>query len=102
MKKGTVQVLSFVSGLTLAAVVIGVTISKSPALRGEIESQLSSVLRTTRGVVDAYKSLGSKSKAAINLVRPDSGAKTAEEKMAEAEQNARVNQLWEEVEEGLS
>jgi hypothetical protein len=71
MKKRTVQTLSFISGLTLAAVVVGVTLSKSPGLRGEIEHQINSVLKSTRTLVNAYKSVVSKSKVAVNLVKND-------------------------------
>lgn len=98
MKRGTIQVLSFISGLTLAAVVIGVTLSKSPSLRNEVESQAKSVLKTTRTLVDSYKSVVSKSKMAVNLVKNDP-KDTALNKDSEAErQSADLENQWDAVE----
>lgn len=98
MKKSTMQILSFLSGLTLAAVVIGVTLSKSPSLRGEVENQLNTVLKTTRVVVDSYKSVASKSKTAVGFIRSDAEVMT-EQAVAEAEQHKQdINSQWESVE----
>ncbi|MDR1358682.1 MAG: hypothetical protein LBJ48_04950 [Coriobacteriales bacterium] len=98
MKKATVQALSFVSGLTLAVVVVGVTISKSPSLRGEVENQIRTVLKTTRTLVDAYKNLASKSKIAVNLIKNEPGEATATEEAAAAHQNTQTNSQWDAVE----
>lgn len=98
MKRSTVQVLSFMSGLTLAAVVIGVTLARSPSLRNEIENQVNSVLKTTRSLVNSYKSVASKSKTAVNLIKSDPEVR-AESASAEAEQQAyEVNSQWDAVE----
>ena len=93
MKKSTIQVLSFLSGLTLAAVVVGVTIAKSATLRSEIENQLNSCLKTTRTLVDAYKSVTAKSKTAVNLIKKDTG-ESPETEEAVAEQVAKINDQW--------
>jgi len=98
MKKSTIQVLSFVSGLTIAAVVIGVTISKSPSLQAEIEHQVNSCLKATRSLVDIYKSLVSKSKTATSLIKTESG-ESIESEEAAAEQASQVNDQWDAVEE---
>ena len=79
MKKATKQVLSFVSGLTLAAVVVGVAIGKSPSLQNEIENQLNSVLKTSRSLIDAYKKFATRSKVAVNLIKTDREAATGNE-----------------------
>ena len=102
MKKGTAQVLSFVSGLTIAAVVIGITLSRSPRLRGEIENQVNGVLNTTRSVVDAYKSVASKSKAVANLITNDPIQKTASEEAAASKQTEQINNDWDFVEDRSS
>ena len=97
MKKSTKQALSFLSGLTLAAVVIGVTINNNPAIRKEIESQFESVLKTTRSLVDAYKSLASKSKTAATFIKSKPGEKTADEEAVQAEASAQLNNQWDAV-----
>ena len=94
MKNSTVQVLSFISGLTLAPVVIGVTISKSPGLKNEIESQLNTILKTTRALVDAYKSVASKSKTAVSLIKNDAGDMTPEQQSAAEEQKKHIDSQW--------
>ena len=102
MKKSTMQLMSFVSGLTLAAVVIGVTLSKSPALRGEIESQLNTILKTTRVVVDSYKRVATKSKSAANLIRNDADVMTEREE-AEINKHAKeTNSMWDAMEANAS
>ncbi|MDR1088412.1 MAG: hypothetical protein LBL23_03995 [Coriobacteriales bacterium] len=98
MKKSTVQVLSFVSGLTLAVVVVGITISKSASLRSEIEDQIRSVLKTTRTLVDTYKNLASKSKTAVKLIKNEPGETTATDEAAAAQQNAHTNSQWDAAE----
>jgi len=98
MKKGTVQVISFLSGLTLAAVILGVTINRSEAIRNEIENQMNSVLKTTRSLVDAYKSIASKSKTAASFIKSDSGEKSTREEAAEEEARAQVSSQWDAVE----
>lgn len=98
MKKGTVQILSFVGGVTLAAVVVGVTLSKNSKIRGEIESQINSVLKTTRLVVDAYKNVASKSKAAANLITNDPTQRMASEEEAISQQQAQTSREWDAVE----
>ena len=98
MKKTTIQVISFISGLTLAAVIIGVTITKNQAIRNEIENQINSVLKTTRNVVDAYKSIASKSTAAASFIKSDTGEKNTKKEAAEEETRAKLNKLWSAVE----
>ena len=98
MKKGTIQVISFISGLTLTAVVVGVTISKSPSIRKEIESQLNSCLKATRALADTYKSVASKTKSAVNLIKKDAGEKTEKETAAEEEVREQVSSQWNAVE----
>ncbi|MCL2528771.1 MAG: hypothetical protein FWE41_00295 [Coriobacteriia bacterium] len=98
MNKTTVQVISFVSGLTIAAVVLGVTISKNQNIRNEIESQISSVLKTTRSLVDSYKSLASKSKTAASLIKSDAGEKSARDEAAEEEAQAQIDIQWDNLE----
>jgi len=98
MKKATVQVLSFLSGLTLAAVILGVTISKSESIRNEIENQISTVLKTTRSVVDAYKSIASKSKTAASFIKSDSKEKDLKSEAAEHEARAQIDGQWDAVE----
>ena len=98
MKKGTVQVVSFLSGLTLAAVILGVTINKSSTIRNEIESQITSVLKTTRLMVDAYRSIASKSKAAATIIKGEPGEKTKREETAEVEAKEQANNQWNSVE----
>lgn len=102
MRRGTVKVLSFMSGLVLAAVVIGTTINKSPALRSEIENQINTVLKTTRSLIDAYKSIGSKSKAAVGLIKNEPGGRTAGEEAAAVEQAAQIEEQWDAVESSTS
>lgn len=98
MKRSTVQILSFLSGLTLAAVVIGVTLSRNDSLRNEVESQINSVLKTTRTVVDSYKSVASKSKTAVSLIKNDPDILSASDE-AEANQQAQeVSNQWDAVE----
>ena len=101
MKKSTIQILSFVSGLTLAAVVVGVTISKSPGIRAEIEKQANSVLKTTRSLVDAYKSIAGKSKSAASLISNDAGDKSAKETSGPSVEQARADSQWDAVEAKL-
>ena len=98
MKKATIQVISFVSGLTLAAVIIGVTITKNESIRNEIENQINSVLKTTRSLVDAYKSIASKSKTAANLIKSDTGEKNTRGATAEEEARVLINSQWDAVE----
>jgi len=98
MKKTTVKVISFLSGLTLAAVILTVTINNSPKIRNEIESQINSVLKTTRSLVDTYKSVASKSKSAASLLKGDKGEKTLSEEAAEKEANALVDSQWDAIE----
>ena len=102
MKKSTAQTLSFLSGLTLASVIIGVTISKSPAVRNEIENQLKSVLKTTRSLVDAYKSIVFKSKTAASFIKTDAGEKTAAEEAAAADARVQTSNQWDAVEAQIS
>ncbi|MDR2035827.1 MAG: hypothetical protein LBP91_04045 [Coriobacteriales bacterium] len=102
MKKSTIQALSFLSGLTLAAVIIGITVNRSATLRTELEHQMSSVLKTTGSLVDAYKSLAHKSKTAATLIQTDSGEKTAKEQADEAAEQAQISSQWDAVEKELS
>ena len=102
MKNTTVRVISFVSGLTIAAVVLGITISKNQKIRNEIESQINSVLKTTRSLVDAYKSLGSKSKTAASFIKSDSGEKNVKGDAAEEEVKAQIDIQWDAVEAPVS
>lgn len=94
MKKETVQVLSFLSGLTLAAVVIGVVLSKSPSLLSEIESQADSVLKTTRSLVNTYKGLATKSKTAVNMIKKDPEMLSANEESEALRHASATNSQW--------
>lgn len=98
MKKGTVQALSFLSGLTLAAVVIGITLSKSPGLRNEIESQIDSILKTTRSLVNTYKGVASKSKTAVNMIKKNPEGVAADVAAEAAQQAADANNEWDVLE----
>ncbi len=98
MKKGTLQVLSFLGGLTLAAVTISVVLSKNPTLRKEIENQVTSVVKTTRSLVDAYKNIASKSQTVAGFIKSDAGEKSASTKAAEAEESKQVSTQWDTVE----
>jgi len=98
MEKNTVQLISFLSGLTITAVVIGVTISKSPKIRGEIESQLNTCLKATRTMSDAYKNLAFRSRTASSFITNDAGEKTPREEAAETEAAERANSQWDTVE----
>ena len=98
MKKTTVQVISFVSGLTAAAVVLGITISKNEKIRNEIENQINSVLKTTRSLVDAYKSLASKSTTAASFIKSDAGEKNSKDDAAEEEAKAQIDIQWDTIE----
>lgn len=102
MKKGTVQILSFVSGLTLAAVVVGVTLSKNKALCNEIENQVTSVLKTTRSMVEVYKSIATKSKKAAALVKNDPSNKTVLQEAAEKTVDQQVVSQWDAIESQIS
>lgn len=101
MKKSTVQALSFLSGLTLAAVVIGVTLSKSPSLRTEIENQLNSVLKTTKKVVNSYKSVASKSKTAVGLIKNDPDLFDDEYNEESLLQAQEINDQWDAAEQAI-
>lgn len=101
MKKSTVQTLSFLSGLTLAAVVIGVTLNKSPSLRNEIETQINSVLKTTRALVNSYKSVASKSKTAVSLIKNDPDILSANDETEVTQQTQEIKSQWDAVENFL-
>lgn len=101
MKKSTVQTLSFLSGLTLAAVVIGVTLNKSPSLRNEIETQINSVLKTTRALVNSYKSVASKSKTAVSLIKNDPDILSVNDETEVTQQTQEIKSQWDAVENSL-
>ena len=101
MNKNTIQVLSFVSGLTLASVVIGVTLCKSDTLRNEIENQLSTVLKTTKSLVNAYKGLASKSKTAATFIRGESAETTRGESGATSEHKDKLGSKWDAIEASM-
>ena len=98
MKKSTLRAISFISGLTLTAVVVGVTISKNPKIRSEIENQINSCLKATRTMVDAFAGIARKTKTATSLIKGDSGGKTPREAAAEAEVKRHINNQWDTVE----
>jgi len=94
MKKNTIKALSFLSGLSLAVVVVGITIYNSPAIKNEIESQIGTVLKATRALVDAYSNFSAKSKAATNFMKTDNTNKTAATEADEQAARQQTNSQW--------
>lgn len=98
MKKNTIKVLSFLGGLSIAAVVVGVTIYNNPSIKNEIENQLTTVLKATRALVDAYNNLSSKSRVATSFIKTDSSDKAPDAEAKEQEARVQANSQWDEVE----
>ncbi|MCL2807850.1 MAG: hypothetical protein FWD27_06820 [Coriobacteriia bacterium] len=98
MKKSTAKVLSFIGGMVLASVVIGVTISKSPTIRNEIEGQINSVLKTTKTMVESYKTAATKTKTAIDLIKGSSEEKQARDLVAEKREAEQISDQWDAIE----
>jgi hypothetical protein len=91
MNKNTAQALSFISGLTIAAVAVGVTVSKNRAIRTEIETQLNNVLSITKPLLFAIKGVAVSAGKAGNI------ANSAADKTANQAPNAEeieLNSQW--------
>ncbi len=101
MKKPTVRILSFTAGLALAAVVIGVALTKNPALRREVDNQVASVLKATRSLTDTYKNAASKAKAASSLIKKEPEDRAAADAVAAAREEEKLAAQWDAVEKQL-
>jgi hypothetical protein len=95
MKKNTIQVLSFLSGLTIAAVAVGVTVSKNQSIRNEIENQLNNILGITKPLLSTLKGfIANANNANSAYIKADAQGATAVPDLPAGDLSAQ----WEQIE----